>query len=419
VLFQHVQATPAPLAPADPLGRALGEQALRLLAKTPEARPASLAAVVEDVRVAMTPPPSLPGKLAAAALAPAQPQAAQAAGARPAQATMAPNLPPFGLGEGRSVRSVEELVQAAVAKPSDVLWHLGGDPLELWLELIGRADLAKLAATMKDIQPGGGPAALKRFLDATGVRHDYSGQPAFPFDWVAIPGGPFLMGSDPARDPKTQDNEKPQHRVEVAAFRIARTPVTVAQFAAFVEATGYLTAAEKEKPNEATWQRPKGPGSSVKDRQNHPVTSVSWHDALAFCRWADVRLPSEAEWEKAARGIDGRSYPWGNSAPDEKCCNFNNKLGDTTAVGAYPGGASPFGVLDMAGNVWEWTSTLFKPYPYKAGDGRENLGGAENRVLRGGAFYNNESGVRCAFRDGDNPFNRDGNVGFRVVSPGF
>jgi formylglycine-generating enzyme required for sulfatase activity len=180
------------------------------------------------------------------------------------------------------------------------------------------------------------------------------------FDWVTIPADWFLMGSDPHRDKDAQEDEQPQHRVYLPTFQIARVPVTVEQFAAFVRATDHRTTAE-EAGREYTWFQPHGRGSQVgKDKAQHPVTCVSWDDAQAFCRWAKVRLPTEAEWEKAARGTDGQLFPWGDEPPDPEWCNFaDSQIHDTTPVGSYPRGASPYGVLDMTDNVWEWCSSLW------------------------------------------------------------
>ncbi len=257
-------------------------------------------------------------------------------------------------------------------------------------------------------------------------------------DWVNIPAGPFLMGSDKKKDKDAFDDELPQHTVTLAAYRIGRTPVTVAQFAQFVQATGYVTTAEKEgwsytwsgsweQVKGASWRAPRGPGSDVHQKGDHPVTCVSWLDAQAFCAWAGARLPTEAEWEKAARGADGRIYPWGNEAPDASRCNFNLNVGDTTPVGQYPKGKSPYGVLDLAGNVWEWTSTIWgknsdKPdfaYPYDPNDGREDRDRTDvRRLLRGGSWYFVARHVRSAFRDGNDPGVRFVDLGFRLAAPG-
>jgi sulfatase modifying factor 1 len=254
--------------------------------------------------------------------------------------------------------------------------------------------------------------------------------PPLAFDWVTIPAGEFWMGSDKDKDPLAYDDETPQHKVYLPTYRIARYPVTVAQFAQFSKATGYQTVAEKEgwayswsgsswqQIKGAYWAHPRGPESDVQNKANHPVTCVSWVDVNEFCRWAGVRLASEAEWEKAARGTDGRIYPWGNELPDKERCNFNMDVGDTTAVGSYAKGKSPYGVLDMAGNVWEWTSSLYKNYPYKSDDGREDPADAGRRVVRGGSFVDLQNLVRSACRYHNFIDSRSLNVGFRVVAPG-
>jgi len=270
--------------------------------------------------------------------------------------------------------------------------------------------------------------------------------------FVEVPAGPFLMGT---REEGIQalagrlggkrewyEDEMPQHEVLLPAYYVARYPVTVAQFRVFVQASGY---------------RP-GDGDSLRGRPNHPVVWVTWYDAVEYGRWLtgrlrawegtpeplaallrvgagggppwQARLPTEAEWEKAARGADGRLFPWGND-PDPDRANYSDTgIGGTSAVGCFPGGASPYGGLDMSGNVWEWTHSLwgtdfmspdFK-YPYDPKDGREDLKAKGPRVLRGGSFYDYGRGVRCAYRHGFNPGLRGrGDLnGFRlVVAPGF
>jgi formylglycine-generating enzyme required for sulfatase activity len=165
----------------------------------------------------------------------------------------------------------------------------------------------------------------------------------------------------------------------------------------------------------------------VKNKANHPVVNVSCQDAQAFCRWAGVQLPSEAEWEKAARGADGRIYPWGDAPPDKNLCNFGMNVKDTTPVGQYPAGTSPYGLFDMSGNVWEWTRSLWGKklyywdfaYPYRPNDGREDLSAPDDvrRVLRGGSWYNSAVDARCAARSVDGPRILNRGVGFRLVAP--
>src|SRR6185437_17051539 len=131
---------------------------------------------------------------------------------------------------------------------------------------------------------------------------------------------------------------------------------------------------------------------------------VSWSDAMAYVVWLAQltgqpwRLPTEAEWEKAARGTDGRIYPWGDEFDKARCNTRESGIGTTSPIGRYPNGESPYHVQDMTGNVWEWTSSLFQPYPYRKNDGRENINSTENRVLRGGSWDDNPLGTRAAFR---------------------
>jgi formylglycine-generating enzyme required for sulfatase activity len=225
-------------------------------------------------------------------------------------------------------------------------------------------------------------------------------------DWVEIPGGEYPVGRDPvAYGGVARDDELPQHVVDVPAFELARTPVTVGQYARFVSATG------AEPP--ANW----ADGSPPLDRADHPVAFVDWFEAVAFCAWAGGRLPTEAEWEKAARGADGRRFPWGAEDDDSRAAiGSGTKRGDTEPVGARPGGASPYGVLDMAGNVWEWVSSCYRPYPYDTADGREDPDSKLERVLRGGSFASpgGDHG-RCAMRSRSRPERRQRHIGFRVA----
>jgi formylglycine-generating enzyme required for sulfatase activity len=262
----------------------------------------------------------------------------------------------------------------------------------------------------------------------------------FPLALRRIPAGEFLMGSADS-DKKAQPYEKPQHRVFVSEFYLVKTPITVAQWAAFVQATQYKTTAEQqgsgfawtgskwEEVRGANWQAPRGPGSDVKAKQAHPVTQISWDDACEFCRWLNTTpalkslpsgfqfcLPTEAEWEKAARGADGRIYPWGDAAPDATYCNIGMNVEDTTPVERYsPKGDSPFGLQDMAGNVWEWCQSKYKPYPYKPDDGREVIDQSNDaRVVRGGSWGDDSGLARAACRYGSFPDDRYDGFGFRI-----
>jgi serine/threonine-protein kinase len=257
---------------------------------------------------------------------------------------------------------------------------------------------------------------------------------------VYVPAGEFLMGSA-GRDTGALANEKPQHTVYLDAFWIDRTEVTVAQFRAFVQASGYRTAAEKQgwayawvesakewqKVNGADWQHPFGPESNAED--NHPVVQVSWSDAAAYCTWVEGSLPTEAQWEKAARGTDGRIYPWGDifdgarlNYCDSRCEGGDRAFDDgyryTAPVGSYPAGASPYDALDMAGNVWEWTADRYDDGYYADSPAQNPAGPASGqyRVLRGGSWNHDRSGMRAAYRLDGPPGQNVDNFGFRCVA---
>jgi formylglycine-generating enzyme required for sulfatase activity len=240
--------------------------------------------------------------------------------------------------------------------------------------------------------------------------------------FVEVPGGPFTMGADPARDPDAFENERwspaaGEGTVSVDTFYIAPREVTVEEFSAFARAR--------------TWtvdQR------AIAGPPTHPVTFVSWPDALAYCRWlgttlentastprqikallADgwrVTLPNEAEWEKAARGTDRRRYPWGNQ-PQRSRANYEGS--GTTPVGMFACPECPYGLADMSGNVWEWTSSPYQPYPYDPGNDRANLDADALWVMRGGSFGDAARLVRTTTRGAADPGARRPFIGFRVV----
>jgi len=218
---------------------------------------------------------------------------------------------------------------------------------------------------------------------------------------VYVPAGEFTMGSE-----NGESDEQPEDQVYLDAFWIDQTEVTNAMYEECV------TDGDCTSPSPtSSYTRDDYYGNS--EFKDYPVIYVDWDQANAYCSWADRRLPTEAEWEKAARGENAFIYPWGNDAPNNNLLNYNSALGDTTEVSNYPNGASPYGALDMAGNVWEWVSSLYQPYPYDAEDGRENLNSTDARVLRGGTWRDVDSVVRSADRFRGGPTSSFNYVGFR------
>jgi serine/threonine-protein kinase len=291
------------------------------------------------------------------------------------------------------------------ADPYEKAYNSGAVALQMEGLIVNAAPIFKLRPAVPVVQPAAPHQAL------------------LPLEWVAVDAqDPFVMGSDPAQDPSAQPEEMPQDPVALGAYAISKYPVTNNQYARFVMATPH--------PPPEHFQNGRVPPG----KENHPVVNVSWNDAAAYCKWLSrttsqqVRLPTEAEWEKAARGGDRRLWPWGNDEPlsggaAPQRCNFNDPMGDTTPADHYPAGASPYGVMDMAGNVREWTSTQWGvdpttaqySYPYAA-DEREaaNAPGAF-RIMRGGNYGVEAPLVRCASRTSAAPDYRSAYAGFRLV----
>jgi formylglycine-generating enzyme required for sulfatase activity len=206
-----------------------------------------------------------------------------------------------------------------------------------------------------------------------------------------VPAGEFTMGEG-----------SETHKVDLPAFWIDQTEVTNAMFKKCVDAGECTSPSDTNHFSNSSYA-------------NHPVVYVDWKQANAYCSWVDRRLPTEAEWEKAARSTDGRTYPWGEGIDCNKANYQSSCVGDTSPVGSYKSGKSLYGAYDMAGNVWEWVSSLYKPYPYDASDGREDMSSSDSRVLRGGSWYGSYNVARSADRNRVTPVNTYFNFGFRCA----
>ena len=269
------------------------------------------------------------------------------------------------------------------------------------------------------------PFIWKRYLvgkDLYPPRVIYKGR-----EYVHVAGGEFNMGTKPEvadklyadfNDPDVPREkltaESPQHKLFVADFYIARFPVTNADYQLFIDSTGHqLHAQDDSLSRPYNWNLKTRKFQTGQD--DYPVVMASWHDATKYCEWLGGRLPTEAEWEKAARGEDGRQWPWGNDWK-ASVCNCGGRSLALKPVGQFsPAGDSPYGVADMAGNVWDWCSSLFRGYEYSASDGREDPNASGERIIRGGASGLSPLQSRCAFRQGNEPDDFGFSIGFRVV----
>ncbi len=313
-----------------------------------------------------------------------------------------------------------EQILAANPDNADMMEKLYAAHVNYGLQLVqeGRLEQAKMEFTRAlGVKPGGGEAiaqlealaaptpgvlaveATPEPVQATPIPSMSASQAEAGM--VAIPAGEFTMGSQ-------NGVERPPHAVFVDTFEMDRFEVANQDFERFVAGTGYVTDAEKA--GDTSWR------AYAEGKPDHPVVKVSWNDAQAFCQWAGKRLPTEAEWEKAARGADERVYPWGNGWDANKANAKESGRRGTTAVGSFPAGASPYGVMDMAGNVSEWTSDWFQPYPgYPGGDNEAQYFGQKYRVIRGGGWFSDQEQVRTTERSASSMTLANDDVGFRCA----
>jgi formylglycine-generating enzyme required for sulfatase activity len=260
---------------------------------------------------------------------------------------------------------------------------------------------------------------------SSATRTSKSSAHAVNVEMIDVPASEFLMGTSEEQidlllvredwaiewyDRNLFHVEQPQHTVHVGAYAIGASPVTNAEYAEFVW--------------EASYRPPRGWAGfrCPPDMDLSPVANVSWVDATAYAKWLarktnrPFRLPTEAEWERAARGVDGRMFPWGQDFDPWRCNTLESSKRGVTPIHTYsPSGDSPVGACDMAGNVWEWTSSLLHPYPYDPTDGREEPAGNGQRVARGGAWYYSRKLARCAAREGLQPTYLSSSLGFRLA----
>jgi formylglycine-generating enzyme required for sulfatase activity len=319
--------------------------------------------------------------------------------------------------DGEPVRSGEGVRSLKNTKRfSDSYWFwrvaegIPKTPMTPWKSLLSEDQIWQVVAFMHTFSHGGKPVEHK---DYTGYKGQEKIKPKNVAPMVLVPAGEFTMGSN-----EGNDHEKPEHKVFLNAYYIDVYEVTVGQYAKFLDAV-------------STYPPPMWSTMNEPPHQNRPVVNVDWEDANNYCKWAGKRLPTEAEWEKAARGTDGRIYPWGNDPPDPSRANYGkekdkwNKHDALVPVGQLKNGKSPYGVYDLAGNVWEWVNDWYDPDYYAASPARNPLGpkSGKFKVMRGGSWDMAPENLLSARRDlnipsttdSDSPAYRNFNSGFRCA----
>lgn len=266
---------------------------------------------------------------------------------------------------------------------------------------------------------------LGLLVAACGARVETRTSPIDGKVMVRVPGGEFRMGTSDtlAHDLAEQFElpesslrvEQPEHTVDLPEFWIDRELVTNVEYKKFLDANPAfpVPALDLDAVRPLNWDA--AARAFPAGRDNYPVVLVTWGDAAAYCKWAGKRLPTEAQWEKAARGTDGRVYPWGNRWDANRTAAGKSGARDAAPVGQFSGGASPYGAYDMVGNLWQWTSSLERSYPYSAADGREAQDAPGKRITRGGMYAFGPAISRANLRNASDPEGRAISVGFRCA----
>jgi eukaryotic-like serine/threonine-protein kinase len=290
------------------------------------------------------------------------------------------------------VSTSQEMEQDPTHKTPHTRWLLAGLSL---LVLVGIGIITKGFG----LYPILFPSTITRVSDKDGMVQVY------------VPEGNFRMGALDS-DLNAEEDAKPQHTVWLDAFWIDRTEVTNAQYQQCVKAGACTAPLFNQSASHSSYY-------DSPDYADYPVIAVDWNQASAYCAWAGRLLPTEAQWEKAARGKDGKTYAWGDQSPNNELSNFFNAVGDTTKIGSYPQGASPYGALDMSGNVWEWVNDWYLKAYYSTSPDRNPTGPASGdmKVVRGGAWISNGRNIRSSYRYGVTPDNSgDYFLGFRCLA---